>query len=677
MIILINAVSATGKSLLIKNLMRRDKNLIFAVSATTRTPRPGEIDGKHYHFLSPEQFKTMEDDGEFFETVEVYGNKYGTLKKYCYYDDKYVIFDLDIEGCKKLYGAFPKKTVKIMLLPPDMNTILYRLSRRKCQSSALKRIKETPEQLDGMDFFDYIIINDEGVDCLINKVLNILWVEKIKFFKPKNHGQLLKKQFEHFIKNHCICENSFNLNNFNNLYDTIGIEQRLKGKSMNKEELELENVVDLEQTTETTKKKRTIKKKIIENDVAIETTDNIETNETQKTNENYKASMEENDDNCLDENDDTSDETSEEEIILDGMDSDVLQELLDHMDDELMEKLRQEIVKRQKNHPDKDFHSHSHRKPMDRGGYGDRRGDDRRRDDRRGGDRRDDRRGGDRRSSGVSVSSYDRRGPEIPLEVSGVKKEEPNFQRFKSENSEGESRFGRSGDRGGFRSGDRGGFRSGDRGGFRSGSGDRGGFRSGDRGGFRSGSGDRGGFRSDRGGFRSGDRDGFRSNGTDEKPQSTEGGEDRPKEGFSSDRGGFRSGDRGGFRSGSGDRGGFRSGSGDRGGFRSGSGDRGGFRSGSGDRGGFRSGSGDRGGFRSGSGDRGGFRSGSGDRGGFRSGSGDRGGFRSGSGDRGGFRSGSGDRGGFRSGSGDRGGSRSGESGGFNRSSDESSNPSK
>jgi hypothetical protein len=79
-----------------------------------------------------------------------------------YYDDKYVIFDLDIDGCKKIYGAFPEKTIKIMLLPPNLETILYRLSKRKCQSSSLKRIKETPNQLDNAGFFDYIIINNKG-----------------------------------------------------------------------------------------------------------------------------------------------------------------------------------------------------------------------------------------------------------------------------------------------------------------------------------------------------------------------------------------------------------------------------------------------------------------------------------------------------------------------------------
>ena len=81
MIILISAVSATGKSLLIKNLLKRNGNFIFSVSATTRNPRPGEIHGKHYHFLSHAEFNELESNGEFFETVELYGNKYGTFKK--------------------------------------------------------------------------------------------------------------------------------------------------------------------------------------------------------------------------------------------------------------------------------------------------------------------------------------------------------------------------------------------------------------------------------------------------------------------------------------------------------------------------------------------------------------------------------------------------------------------
>ena len=366
MIILINAITTTGKTLLIKNLMKKDKSLFFSVSATTRTPRPGEIHGKHYYFLSHKEFDELEKNGEFFETVNLYGNKYGTFKKDFEMEDSHVIFDLDLEGCQRIYQAFPHKTIKIMLLPPNLNTVLFRLSQRNCSSSALKRIKETPSQLENIKFFDYIIINNRGIHYLVDEVLKILEIEKIKYYKPWYHIENLKKEFNEFIENHCIYENNFNLTNFKNLYDNIIPDTNKKDYNMPRKKNEIidEKINMDENNLNQLEKKEGKMNKKNEN---FEENPVVKTSKTKKNKEILQPVVV--DDEIMDDPLDVMEEFE--------LNDELLTEFLDSLDDELLDKLREELIKREKYHPNKEFHSHSHRKPMDRGSQGRFRRDDR------------------------------------------------------------------------------------------------------------------------------------------------------------------------------------------------------------------------------------------------------------------------------------------------------------
>ncbi|MGB8855360.1 MAG: guanylate kinase, partial [Burkholderiales bacterium] len=126
------APSGAGKSSLIAALLERDKNVRQSISFTTRAPRTGEIEGKHYHFVTTAVFQTMIKDGDFLEHAEVYGNFYGTSKKWI--DEAMqngfdVVMAIDWQGAQQIYRIFPQ-TVGVFILPPSLDVLRQRLTAR-------------------------------------------------------------------------------------------------------------------------------------------------------------------------------------------------------------------------------------------------------------------------------------------------------------------------------------------------------------------------------------------------------------------------------------------------------------------------------------------------------------------------------------------------------------------
>ena len=122
MLLVISGPSGTGKGTLIKQLMDQDPTLVFSVSATTRAPRPGEIDGVHYHFVSNEQYDQLVAEGAFVEYATVHGNRYGTLRSEVYQRlerGENVVLDIDVQGALNVIAS-EKEKVSIFILPPSM-----------------------------------------------------------------------------------------------------------------------------------------------------------------------------------------------------------------------------------------------------------------------------------------------------------------------------------------------------------------------------------------------------------------------------------------------------------------------------------------------------------------------------------------------------------------------------
>lgn len=175
--------SGVGKGTVVARLMASDPTLYFSVSATTRAPRPGEVEGKHYHFLSTEQFEQWVEEDQFLEHAEFVGNRYGTPRQFidkAMEQGRDVILDIEIQGAEQVHQKRPD-AVRIFIAPPSWDELERRLIGRGTEDmdkvrSRLQRGKE--EFLVAKDF-DYFVINDT-VDRAVEEISAIMCAEHCK-----------------------------------------------------------------------------------------------------------------------------------------------------------------------------------------------------------------------------------------------------------------------------------------------------------------------------------------------------------------------------------------------------------------------------------------------------------------------------------------------------------------
>ena len=171
MLLVISGPSGTGKGTLIKQLMDQDPTLVFSVSATTRAPRPGEIDGVHYHFVSNEQYNQLVAEGAFVEYATVHGNRYGTLRSEVYQRlerGENVVLDIDVQGALNVIAS-EKEKVSIFILPPSMKVLRERLTGRGTETpeQVETRLGNAVWEISQKDHYEYKVINDDMEECLI------------------------------------------------------------------------------------------------------------------------------------------------------------------------------------------------------------------------------------------------------------------------------------------------------------------------------------------------------------------------------------------------------------------------------------------------------------------------------------------------------------------------------
>lgn len=165
-LIVVASPSGGGKSTLAKHLLSELPELQFSVSATTRKMRPGEINGREYHFLSKEEFTELINQNLLIEFEEIFGNYYGTLKTVTdtlLQEGKIILFDVDVKGAlsiKKIYG---NKASIIFITPPSLEILEHRLRTRNTESEEQLqlRLSRAIMELRQKDNFDYLLINDE------------------------------------------------------------------------------------------------------------------------------------------------------------------------------------------------------------------------------------------------------------------------------------------------------------------------------------------------------------------------------------------------------------------------------------------------------------------------------------------------------------------------------------
>ena len=164
-IFVVSAPSGSGKSSLLRNLLGRDRNLLFSVSYTTRPPRGAEREGVEYHFVGREEFEKRVQAGEFLEWALVFGNYYGTHRSYldrARQDGKDLVLDIDVQGARQLLNKIPG-IVGIFVLTPSRHVLEDRLRGRSEDSEAVvaKRLKEAAEETRQYRNYDYVIVNDD------------------------------------------------------------------------------------------------------------------------------------------------------------------------------------------------------------------------------------------------------------------------------------------------------------------------------------------------------------------------------------------------------------------------------------------------------------------------------------------------------------------------------------
>jgi guanylate kinase len=180
---ILSSPSGTGKTTIARRLLERDGHIRMSVSATTRPMRPGEVDGRDYHFVGQDQFDRMVEGEEFMEWAHVFGNSYGTPKAQIRAGLKAgqdFLFDIDWQGTQQLFQKAETDVVRVFLLPPSLDELRRRLTSRGTDSAEViaGRMARAQAEISHWDGYDYVVVNDD-IDACFDKVVQILAAERM------------------------------------------------------------------------------------------------------------------------------------------------------------------------------------------------------------------------------------------------------------------------------------------------------------------------------------------------------------------------------------------------------------------------------------------------------------------------------------------------------------------
>ncbi|MCW2351296.1 MULTISPECIES: guanylate kinase [unclassified Sphingobium] len=184
MLFVLSSPSGAGKSTISRKLLAHDPGLTMSVSATTRPMRPGEVNGKDYHFVDLERFRSMVTDNQFLEWAHVFDHRYGTPRapvEGMLEAGHDVLFDIDWQGAQQLHQLAGGDVVRVFILPPSMIELEARLRGRGTDSNDVieRRMARAHSEIAHWDGYDYVLVNDDAEACFA-KVLTILQAERLK-----------------------------------------------------------------------------------------------------------------------------------------------------------------------------------------------------------------------------------------------------------------------------------------------------------------------------------------------------------------------------------------------------------------------------------------------------------------------------------------------------------------
>ncbi|WP_074966284.1 guanylate kinase [Paracoccus aminovorans] len=200
-LVILSSPSGAGKSTLARRLMDWDPELRFSVSATTRRPRPGEIEGQHYYFRSPEQFRAMVQGGEMLEHAEVFGNFYGTPRapvEAAMLAGRDTLFDVDWQGGQQIRASsLGKHVVSIFVLPPSLVELERRLISRGQDAAEViaARMEKSRAEISHWAEYDYVLVNDD-LDRSAETLIAILTAERQRRDRQVGLGPFVRALME-------------------------------------------------------------------------------------------------------------------------------------------------------------------------------------------------------------------------------------------------------------------------------------------------------------------------------------------------------------------------------------------------------------------------------------------------------------------------------------------------
>lgn len=204
LLIILSSPSGAGKSTLAKRLRAWDDSIVFSVSATTRKPRPGEVDGVDYHFVSESDFKKTAAEGGMLEHAHVFGNFYGSPKaavEEAINAGRDVLFDIDWQGAQLIENSdLGRHTLSVFLLPPSITELRRRLETRAQDSDDVisKRMQKSWDEISHWGSYDFVLVNDD-LDATEDKLKTIVTATRLRRLQQPGlteHVRKLQSEFE-------------------------------------------------------------------------------------------------------------------------------------------------------------------------------------------------------------------------------------------------------------------------------------------------------------------------------------------------------------------------------------------------------------------------------------------------------------------------------------------------
>jgi guanylate kinase len=203
LLLILSSPSGAGKSTLARRLMAWDPSLRFSVSATTRSPRPGEVDGREYYFKDRDAFTALVDAGEMLEHAEVFGNFYGSPKApvdAAMQEGRDTLFDIDWQGGQQIRNSsLGRDVVSIFILPPSIAELEARLRNRAQDSDEViaGRMAKSQSEISHWAEYDYVIINSD-IDKAFNDLTSILEAERMRRDRQPDLAGFVRRLNEEF-----------------------------------------------------------------------------------------------------------------------------------------------------------------------------------------------------------------------------------------------------------------------------------------------------------------------------------------------------------------------------------------------------------------------------------------------------------------------------------------------